>query len=74
VRKSKLIEKAKAAGYAVLTQSYGGGEKIRITGKGKDLTIWPNGKILRNDIAPEMAIYMTVTDASNYLILSRGST
>jgi hypothetical protein len=58
-----LVKKAIQNGFIVDEKE----EKIRIKGKRKDVTIWPNGKATRNDIDYTLVKYMTIKETDQYL-------
>lgn len=63
MRKKALVDKAIQNGFVVEEKD----ERIRIKGKRKDVTIWPNGKATRNDVDYTLAKYMTIKEAAEYL-------
>jgi hypothetical protein len=63
MRKKALVDKAIENGFIVEEKD----ERIRIKGKRKDVTIWPNGKATRNDIDYTSVKYMTITETDQYL-------
>jgi hypothetical protein len=58
-----LVKKAIQNGFIVDEKE----ERIRIKGKRKDVTIWPNGKATRNDIDYTLVKYMTIKETDQYL-------
>jgi hypothetical protein len=61
--KKELVKKAIQNGF-VIDEEEG---RIRIKGKTKDVTIWPNGKATRNDLDYTLVKYMTIKETNKYL-------
>lgn len=61
--KKELVKKAIQKGF-VIDEEEG---RIRIKGKTKDVTIWPNGKATRNDLDYTLVKYMTIKETNKYL-------